>query len=38
LPQSVLGIWGLLLSHRACNPYYRHLGVSNISLIPLYWK
>jgi hypothetical protein len=26
------------LSSYACNPYCRHLSVSNISLIPLYWK
>jgi hypothetical protein len=34
LPQSFRGTWGLPLSHSACNPYCRHLGASNTSLIP----
>jgi hypothetical protein len=34
LPQSVSRTWGLPLSRRACNPNCRHLGASNISLIP----
>ena len=34
LPQSFLGTWGLPLSRSACNPYCRHLGASNISIIP----
>jgi hypothetical protein len=33
-----LGTWGLPLSCLACNPYCKHLGASNISFIPLYWK
>jgi hypothetical protein len=35
LPQSDLGTWGLPLSRRACNPYCRHLGASNINFILL---
>jgi hypothetical protein len=34
LPQSVPGTWGLSFSRRACNPYCRHIGASNISFIP----
>jgi hypothetical protein len=33
-----LGTWDPSLSRSGCIPYYKHLGASNISLIPLYWK
>jgi hypothetical protein len=35
LPQSCPRTWDPSLSHFACNPYCRHLGASNISLVPL---
>jgi hypothetical protein len=38
LPQSLPGTWGPPLSRRACNSYFEHFGVSNISIIPLCWK
>jgi hypothetical protein len=32
------GLGKFSLSRRACIPYYKHLGASNISLISLCWK
>jgi hypothetical protein len=38
LPQSTPRTWDASLSRYSYKPYCKHLGASNISLIPLGWK